>query len=725
MVLEVIVDLSNDSIDRTFDYEGDDIPIGSRVAVDFGKNHLIGFVIGKKEKSEFKNLRKAKFLDTPINLEQLSLMDFMRKSYNLRYIDVLRLFVPAKLREERDPEYTQLFLELDKTKSIEELKAIIGTRAQKQLECLDFLASSSKGQFMSLLINKFGVSAVSGLRQKNIVIESLVHERSAPMELVKPKIKNIVLTDPQKDAIDKITNGTGVFLLHGVTGSGKTEVYENVIENMLKENKTAIMLVPEISLTPQVLGLFRSRFGDNVAILHSNLNPSEKYDEWKRLKTGKAKIAIGARSAIFAPLENIGAIIIDEEHDTSYISDNNPRYDTRVIAEYRAHLSNCPLVLGSATPDMETFQKADIGKYKLLSLPNRISKHEPKEMEIIDMTEEFRMGNREILSSSLKSALKDTLDKKEQAMILLNRRGYASFIRCNQCGYIAKCEDCDVSLTYHRDENELKCHYCGRRYHALTKCPKCGSLSIKQGRVGTEKIVDEIKKFLPDARILRMDNDTTRKKNGYSEILTPFSNQEVDILVGTQMIAKGHDFPNVTLVGILEADAALYFSDYRSAERTFQLITQVAGRAGRADKEGRVILQTYNPKHYVFMYGKSYDYLGFYKKEINSRLVTKFPPYTTIVRVQCSSLEEQDCVDSIKACYMQIKDLQKEYGPFVYIGAQRSPITRMQGKIRYQVLVRLVPDEFYQIIDKIYKIVDDNKPKKGTIFVEINPQSMT
>lgn len=723
MVLEVIVDLSNDSIDRTFDYEGDDCPLGSRVAVDFGSKHLIGFVIGKKETSSYKNLKKAKYLDSPVNDEQLQLMDFMRKSYNLRYIDVLRLFIPSKLREERNPEYAQLFLEIDKSRTFDELIGVIGTRSPKQAECLEYIRE--KGQFMSLLINLFGASAVGGLRKKGVVKESLVHERSTPMELCINKKERVVLTEPQKHAVDAVTDGDGVYLLHGVTGSGKTEVYQNVIENMLSKGKTAIMLVPEISLTPQVLGIFRGRFGDSVAILHSNLNASEKYDEWKRLKTGQAKIAIGPRSAIFAPLRNIGVIIIDEEHDTSYISDNNPRYDTRTVAEYRAKLAGAPLILGSATPDMETFQKADSGKYHLLTLPNRVAKHELSEMEIIDMTEEFRMGNRGIISDALKTALTETLNKKEQAMILLNRRGFASFLRCNKCGYIAKCEDCDVSLTYHKDVNELKCHYCGRRYHMLSKCPSCGSTSIKQGRVGTEKVVEEIKSFLPEARVLRMDNDTTRVKDGYSKILTPFSNQEVDILVGTQMIAKGHDFPNVTLVGILEADAALYFSDYRSSERTFQLITQVAGRAGRAEKEGRVILQTYNPNHYVFRFGKSYDYIGFYKKEINARMVTKFPPFTKIVRISVNSVDEQDCLDSTKVCYQAVRELEKEYGKFVYLGAQKSPITRMNGLIRYQVLMRLVPDMYYQIIDKIYKIVDSNKPKKGNIFVETNPQSLT
>lgn len=724
MVLEVIVDISSSEVDRTFDYEGEDCPIGSRVAVDFGSKHLIGFVIGKKTETDYqKGLRKAKYLDTPLSEEQLALMDYMRGAYNLRYIDVLRLFVPAKLREERDPEYTRIFLTVDDSRPLEELKEVVGDRAKKQLEALDFIAATS-GQFLSVLTNKYGTAAISGLREKGVVKENKVHERNAPLGTLKKTKKNVTLTDDQKKAVEEIVNGQGVFLIHGVTGSGKTEIYETVIEKFLAIGKTAIMLVPEISLTPQMLGLFRARFGENVAILHSGLNPSERYDEWKRLFDGEAKIAIGARSAIFAPLKNIGAIIIDEEHDTSYISESNPRYDTKTIAKFRAKSSGAVLVLGSATPDMETYLYATNGEYHLITLKNRISSYALPEMEIVDMVQEFRQGNRGLFSKTLQEAIAEKLAKKEQVMIFLNRRGFASFIRCKECGYVAKCQECDISLTYHKEDNELKCHYCGKRYRMLTKCPECGSTEIKQGRIGTEKVVDELKSLFPGVRTLRMDNDTTERKDSYFKILNAFSNGEADVLVGTQMIAKGHDFPNVTLVGILEADQALYFSDYRSSERTFQLITQVAGRAGRADKEGRVILQTYAPKHYVFKFGKTYDYLGFWKKEINTRLVTNFPPYTKIVRVLVASTDEQDAVDSARNIYRGVQELQKAHGKFVYLGASRSPVTKMKGQIRYQVLMRLSPEEFDMIISDVYKLCDENKPKKGSSFVEINPQSL-
>ena len=442
------------------------------------------------------------------------------------------------------------------------------------------------------------------------------------------------------------------------------------------------------------------------------------------MRDGNAKIAIGARSAIFAPLKNIGAIIIDEEHDASYKSESNPRYETKTVAQFRAKQCQSVLVLGSATPDMETYQKASCGEFDLITLNNRISQHKLPEMEIIDMTSEFRRGNRSMFSEALKDAIKEKLENKEQIMLFLNRRGFSSFIRCKECGYIAKCEDCDISLTYHKTENELKCHYCGKRYHALTKCPECGSVQIKQGKIGTEKVVEELKLLFPDVKILRMDNDTTSKKDSYFKILSSFAKNEAEILVGTQMIAKGHDFPNVTLVGILEADAALYFSDYRSSERTFQLITQVAGRAGRAEKKGRVILQTYAPKHYVFKFGKNYDYVGFWKKEINTRMITKFPPFTKIVRILVQSKEEQVVVDTTRNIYKAIQQLQVENGQFVYFGAAKSPVTRMNGNIRYQVLMRIEPKQFENIIEKIYNIVANYKTKKGSCFVEINPQSL-
>ena len=432
-----------------------------------------------------------------------------------------------------------------------------------------------------------------------------------------------------------------IFLLHGVTGSGKTEVYMNCIQNALDLGKTAIMLVPEISLTPQVLRNFRGRFGDCVAVLHSGLSNGERFDEWRKCLSGEARVVLGARSAVFAPLENLGLIVIDEEHDTSYISDRNPRYSTSDVAEWRCKYNKANLVLGSATPSVTTYYNAKNGAIKLLTLSGRVNKNPLPEIQIVNMCKEYMLGNNTIYSNALKTELEQCLKAGNQAMLFLNRRGYASFVMCKKCGYVAKCDRCDVSLVYHKEDEQLKCHYCGNLYSPLELCPSCGSLVLKEGYIGTEKVVKELSHMFPNVSILRMDNDTTRTKDSHAKILGDFGDKKAQILVGTQMIAKGHDFPDVTLVGILDADMSLNIHDFRSVERTFQLTTQVAGRAGRASNKGKVVLQTYSNSHYVYDYVKTGDYCGFYEKEINLREVTKYPPFADIVRVLVSGIDEK------------------------------------------------------------------------------------
>ncbi|NLZ25695.1 MAG: primosomal protein N', partial [Clostridiales bacterium] len=452
------------------------------------------------------------------------------------------------------------------------------------------------------------------------------------------------------------------------------------------------------------------------------LSDGERFDEWKRLYRGEAKIAVGARSAIFAPLSDLGLIVIDEEHDSSYISDSNPRYDTKDIAFKRAEMCGASVVLGSATPSIETYRSALTGGLTLIELIDRISSCLTPEVEIIDMTKEIRMGNSGIFSVALKEALEQTIERGEQAMIFINRRGFSSFIMCAECGYTPMCSDCDVSLTYHRDVNRLKCHYCGKNYTVPQKCPKCGGTKLRHGRTGTEKVVLEIEKLFPKAKVIRMDNDTTARKGSVVKILEAFGKGEYNVLVGTQMIAKGHDFPLVTLVGILDADFSLYFDDYRSAERTFQLVTQVAGRAGRADRPGRVLLQTYAPRSYVFYFASKNDYRGFYLKEANTREVTKFPPFSKIVRVLCSSEDEKEAFEATKRIYLEIKNLEKD-GGFIYLNAMKSPVNRIKNKVRYQVLMRLSPERADEIIKKVYDITNNNHGK-ASCFVELNPQSL-
>ncbi|MDE6850102.1 MAG: primosomal protein N', partial [Clostridia bacterium] len=412
-----------------------------------------------------------------------------------------------------------------------------------------------------------------------------------------------VLTAAQQGAVDYIENSPcRVNLIHGVTGSGKTEIYLKIIADKLKEGKSAIFLVPEISLTPQMLSQLRARFGGQAAIMHSGLSAGERFDEWWRLRTGEAKIAIGARSAVFAPLENIGAIIIDEEHDSSYRSETSPRYSTVEIAKMRAEYNDCKLILGSATPSVESFIRAKEGEYGLVTLTERINGRPMPEIIIADMRRELKRGNPSNLSRALKEELAQTLADGKQAIIFLNRRGYSQTVICTDCGYVAKCENCDVSLTYHSEENCLKCHYCGAKYRMLSACPECGGNHLRYSGTGTQRVVAELSQLFPSARLIRMDNDTVSGRDGHYKILKQFSEKKADILVGTQMIAKGHDFPAVTLVGILDADMSLHFSDYRSGERTFQLITQVAGRSGRAGDKGKVVLQTYSPENYILRY---------------------------------------------------------------------------------------------------------------------------
>lgn len=729
MIAEVIVDVATSEIDRVFDYEVGllQVHVGHRVLVPFGKKFIEGFVIRLKEKSNFNGTLKSisKVLDEYVTVseELLSLMDYMTKKYNLRKIDVLRLYVPPRLRGGKIKELTKNYVTLNTEIDYDDMVSSVSQRAKSQLAVLEYLRSN--GEWQAELNKKFSPSAVNSLSARGyLVIESVRVERKP--EIAKEANAEKKLTDSQQDAVEKILADDKIKLLYGVTGSGKTEVYLHCIKRVLDMGKTAIMLVPEIALTPQMSRLVTGRFGDLVAILHSGLNDGERFDEWERILTGKAKIVIGARSAIFAPIQNVGLIIIDEEHDQSYVSESNPRYDTKSVAEERAKYNKCPLVLGSATPSIESYLYAKYDKYTMVRMPNRVNNRNMPDMQIVDMVRSEKAPNSKIFSLELYEALRKVIEEKNQAMIFINRRGFSSFIMCRDCGYVAKCADCDVSLTYHKAENVLKCHYCGKKYRVPDKCPQCGSEKIRMGKIGTETVVKELEQLFGGVKILRMDNDTTSTKDAHQKILSEFSKGEAQILVGTQMIAKGHDFPNVTLVGILDADASLYFSDYRSTERTFQLITQVAGRAGRADKEGKVIVQTYSPRHYVFRYAKEYDYDGFFEKENNARKITKFPPYTTILRIMVTSTIEDDAIDLTQKIFNKVGKVKQKYADrFIYCQAMKSPLNRMQTKYRYQVLMRIKKKNDQEIIDEIYQITNEyNKEKNCWVFVENNPQSL-
>ena len=576
MIAKVIVDISNSQTDKIFDYiipSNLDVRKGARVIVPFGPRRVEGFCIDIAESSEVSSLKYVEaVLDEFICIseEMLELMQYMKDKFYIRYVDSLRLFIPSKLRGGRVRELTRVYLSLNLEMSFDEMLSKISKSAKSQRSLIERLKDG--GDYLTALSNEFSSSAINALIEKNIIIKSNEEVARIPMASVKGKSADVQLRPSQKAAVEKIfSSEKDVILLHGVTGSGKTLVYINAIQKAIESGKSAIMLVPEISLTPQMLRNFRGYFGDSVAMLHSGLSDGERFDEWRRLLKGEARIAIGARSAIFAPLTDLGLIIIDEEHDSSYVSESNPRYRTVDVAQFRAKFNGAKVVLGSATPSIESYLLAKQGQYDLAVMSERISDKGMPEIEIVNMSNELLMGNNSMFSSRLEQKMIDTVKRGEQVMIFLNRRGHSSFVMCRKCGFVAKCDDCDVSLTYHSEDNLLKCHYCRKRYKMLNICPDCGSNNIRYGKLGTQRVVEEIKRLLPDVNVLRMDNDTTATKDAYLEILGKFAAKEAQILVGTQMIAKGHDFPDVTLVGILDADGSLYHQDFRSNERTFQL----------------------------------------------------------------------------------------------------------------------------------------------------------
>lgn len=570
------------------------------------------------------------------------------------------------------------------------------------------------------VLQLFAPSYLRGRKKPRTPKNAVIRARDIATEIV-------ILTSQQQSVVNTILekdNAKSVFVLHGVTGSGKTEVYMTAIEQILQKEKTAIMLVPEIALTPQMLANFRARFGNLVAILHSGLTTAERHDEWMRLYNGDAKIALGARSAIFAPLENVGVIIVDEEHDSSYTSDSNPRFHCHEIAKIRGSYNNCPIVLGSATPSIESYHNAKIGKYKLLKLDRRVNNLQMPTIEVVDMCAELRSGNGGIFSHAFLNRLTQVIEDGKQAIIFLNRRGFSSSLMCKSCGWTAKCDNCDVSLVYHRDDGQLKCHYCSARFKYTTTCPECKGNYLKYGSTGTQKVVEELQNLFKDndVPIFRMDADNTKTKNAHADILDQFAKTPRSILVGTQMIAKGHHFPDVALVGIIDADNSLRFSDFRATERTFQLITQVSGRAGRKDSTGHVVLQTYLPRHYVYQLAANYDYKKFFDKELNTRQVTKYPPFTTVIRILFSGSTEQHLLNAIKDIMGELRTRQSD---FVYLGSMKSPISRLQNKFRYQILARISKEKESEVLSFIDEAINNRQHKNYTVFFEINPQSLS
>lgn len=724
MYAQVIVDIAHSEVDRIFEYScSAAVKVGCRVKVPFGNRIADGFVIGVSETcavapEKVRPVREV-FDESPALIpECISLMERISSRFRVPKAAALRLFLPSEMRLGKVRESFR------KTVVLKDASIPLPKTAKKQAEALACLAEIKETDYAALCL-RFGRGAVNSLIGKGAAALEKRRVNRNPFSSLAGTDKPKVLTPAQSAAIESVeTAPQTVHLLHGVTGSGKTEVYLQLIAREIARGRTAIFLVPEISLTPQMLSQLRARFRGAAAIMHSGLSAGEKFDEWWRLRSGEAKIAVGARSAIFAPLENIGVIIVDEEHDSSYVSESAPRYSTVEIAGMRAaYNKGCKVVLGSATPSIESYIEAREGRYNLITMPERINQRPLPEILIADMRREVKRGNNSAFSQVLRDELKATLDSGNQAMLFLNRRGYSQTVICRDCGYVAKCENCDVTLTYHSEEDCLKCHYCGAKYRMLEACPVCGGRHIRYSGTGTQRVVADLKNLLPTARILRMDNDTVAGKDGHYKILRRFADREADILVGTQMIAKGHDFPAITLVGILDADMSLHFSDYRSGERTFQLITQVAGRSGRAGEKGKVVLQTYCPENYILRYAVNYDYLGFFENEVQVRRATGFPPYSLIVRVMVTAEEENLALAALKEVYFAVERLKNADGEeFLFLNRMHSPVKRIQRRYRYQVLMRL---KSRKLLEQIYDIAVKNTGGNVLVYVEENPANLS
>jgi primosomal protein N' (replication factor Y) len=601
--------------------------------------------------------------------------------------------------------------------------------ATKQKEVLEYFLQDDSPVEQKELFSFLGItsSTIKGLIQKGLLGQKEVEIYRNPFgDREFKRTEPLPLTEEQRKAIIPILNSIEekrheTFLLYGVTGSGKTEVYLQSIQRVLQDGKEAIVLVPEISLTPQMVNRFKGRFGDQVAVMHSGLSAGEKYDEWRKIQRKEVKVVVGARSAIFAPFENLGIVIIDEEHETSYKQEENPRYHARDVAIERAGKYKCPVVLGSATPSLESFARAHKGVYQLLSLPKRMNNQSLPSVEIVDMREELREGNRSMFSRVLLDKIKDRLEKKEQIVLFLNKRGHSSFVMCRDCGYVINCPHCDISLTYHRFNQQMKCHYCGYEASVPNTCPECESEHIRYFGTGTQKVEEELAKVLPEAKVIRMDVDTTSRKGSHEKLLDQFQEGHADILLGTQMIAKGLDFPNITLVGVLSADTMLHLPDFRSSEKTFQLLTQVSGRAGRHELEGEVIIQTYTPEHYSVELAGEQDYDKFYEREMMVRKIHRYPPFYYISLVTVSHEELMMAVSVTEKITQYIQS--RLSAESIVLGPVASPIPRINNRYRYQCLIKYKREpELGQALKKVLDNYQHEIAAGGlAISVDLNP----
>jgi len=744
MYANVIVEIAVKQLEKPFTYEvperlRNDLKIGSIVLIPFGKGNkeIKGYVIDVLE-----NIPKITYELKSINsiVEGLSVeSELIQLAYFIakRYITTIQLALKSMIptnQSIKNVTMTNIECIIDSSQITEHISQLNNPRFIARKKAFQFLLTHPITTFEEISIaTGITMSMVKTMAKKGYIQLDTIQVYREPYLTDTSSdhlSESLEPTEEQKNCIRQITESvlkkqSDIYLLHGKTGTGKTEVYMQVIETVLKENKQCIVLIPEIGLTPQTVKRFISRFGHQVGVMHSKLSAGERYDQWTKARDGKIAIMIGPRSAIFAPFQNIGAIIIDESHESTYKSETNPKYHAREIAIKRSSVHNCPLVLGSATPLVENYYKALKGQYKLLKLNQRFGHSNTMQIDIVDMRIELENGNKEIFSNVLKSAIEDRLSHKEQVILFLNRRGFSNFISCRNCGHVLKCENCDIPFTYHSAVERLICHYCGKSIKMVKTCPVCDSKHIKSFGIGTQQVERVLKEMFPYVRVARMDFDTTSKKDGHRIILEAFEKGEQDILIGTQMVAKGHHFENVTLVGVLAADMSLYMNDYRASEKTFQLLNQVSGRAGRGSKPGLSIIQTYTPEHMSIVYAKNDDYEAFYQEEIQLRNLLNYPPFTVLMNMMIQGENEKKVIKIAYRIFDDLTEVCQRYQVQI-IGPSPSAISKVKNRYRWHIFFKAIN---YKEIQQVAFYINDIKMKYLSdklinIGVDINPNYM-
>ena len=763
MIASVIIDIKNRQVNKSFDYIipsylENIIKVGFRVFVPFGNTKRMGYVVEIKDETTYEKKMKEIIdiidINPILNEEFVNLGKFIADNYFTYYANAFDAMIPTALKvkyqkvakiinDNISDEIKALFkrkeiiidnLSLDKQKILfdayknnlvsidtklkikndkDKIKYVhllnneISSRFHKCKNIIEYLDEIGEDIELEILMENEKVSKDNlKFLLDNKYMEIYEVERIKENEVV-INPSNIELNDDQRHVYESIDyHNNDIYLLHGITGSGKTEIYLKWISDVIKENKSAILLIPEISLTPQTTEILKNRFNDNIAILHSRLTIKEKFIEWKKIINNEVKIVVGARSAIFAPINNLGIIIIDEAHENSYIQNNNPKYNTIELAKIRCKNSNIPLVLSTATPKIGDYYLATNGEYKLLELKKRANNISLPKVKIIDLKEELIKGNRSPISKELLFELEANLKNNEQSVLFLNRRGHNSFVMCRSCGEVIKCPHCDMAYTYHLKKNILSCHHCGNYINNVNSCPKCGSDKIRYVGTGTEKIEEEVKRLLPNARVLRVDRDTTLRLEDYEDSFRKFKNNEADILIGTQMITKGLDFSNVTLVGALNADIALYYQSYDANEEAFNILEQASGRCGRGLKEGRVIIQTYNPNHFVINCVKNHDYDNYYKMEIMNRKMASLPPFSLYLEISVKSPDKNLAYFEANKIIRNLKEVNNNS---IILGPAQAQIFKKNDIYSYVITVQLVDDKLMDKIRYIYPLYQNNK----------------